>query len=326
MLPLRPLQPLPYPSFDDPTLIGLAKKGFAWAEGSVEGAQFRWLSPPDWAEVGKLPEQKGGFAPAMGFVHKPTGAVAGLRYGRAAWAFDPGDFLDVADPRPFDRANAYVLDGTLVAERVGRNGPSLIAAAAHRLGHHVFLIGSEAPVAGGEKLMEALSVLNSGLRIKAEPLQTATEVVHRLRGLALRFSGPARSEVVETAGTAVVTTPYGSHRSEVILRVEKAERTLAEALAQEEKAVAAGGCPLRAESLRFATLERVTDALAGPVLVENLDSEDGRELALVAAVISSGGLLVVRGLYPGPGLSKEAWLAARYALARLLRTLEPLEA
>ena len=101
MLPLRSYQALPSPSFDDATMKGLSDKGYAWAAGEVEGVAFRWLSPRKWTLVGRLPQtSQGGFVPAMAFVDKATGAMATLRYAHVSWEFDPGDLLDVADPRP----------------------------------------------------------------------------------------------------------------------------------------------------------------------------------------------------------------------------------
>jgi hypothetical protein len=319
MLPLRAYQPLPLPSFDDSTLKGLSDKGYAWAEGEVKGVRFRWLSPRSWSLVGRLPEAGGGhgFVPAMAFVDKGSGATAALRYSPAAWELDPGDLLDVADPRPFERANAYTLGETLVAERAGHHDSLLVSAAAYRRGTHVFLVTSEGPLDRGPELMEALGVLNSGLRIDAVSSSIEADEPHALKGLGLGLRLPARSVAMEDGETAVVTTTYGQQRATVLLRRDRSGRKAAEVLALEEKAV--GG--VRPDSLRFATAPPLSPAFAAPVLIENLDTADGRELALVAGPLARDGMLVARALYPAAATDKAVWLAARHALGKLMRSV-----
>jgi hypothetical protein len=135
----------------------------------------------------------------------------------------------------------------------------------------------------------------------------------------------ARSAVEERGEATMVATPFGRLRSEVLLRVDRSGVKVAEILAREEKAVDDSLCRVLAESLRFATTPPLSPAFAGPVLVENLDTEDGRELSLVAGPLAHGGTLVVRALYPAPDPYKPAWLAARYALAKLLRSTKLVE-
>jgi hypothetical protein len=326
MLPLKAYAPLPHPTFDDATMKALAERGYAWADGEVEGVAFRWLSPRRWTLVGRLPPASDdGFVPAMGFVNEKLGARAGLRYAGPSWEFDPGDFLDVADARPFREANAYVLGETVVAERAGKNDDTIMMAAAYRLGRHFFMITSEAPAQHAPELLEPLSVLNSGLRIRASGTPIGPENAHDLKGLSLRVRCSDGTEVTGEPGGATLNTAYREHRSEVRLRIERSPFKSAEALAREEKAVAEAPCPLRHESIRYASLKGIAVS-SGEVLVENIDTEDGRELALVAAPLAGDRGLVIRALYPGPTISKTGWLAARYALARLLKSAELLEA
>ncbi|MFC1705881.1 hypothetical protein ACFL59_03550 [Planctomycetota bacterium] len=318
-------RPLPHPRLDDEAFEEYVRRGFKWSDGEVSGVRFRWLTPPDWILAADLPAKGAdGFTPVMGLAHSQIQAAIGLRYSRASFDFDPGDFLDAADPRPFDQATSYTLNQSVVAERVGTCEGKTIATAAHRRGPHLFMIAAELPEWAADWVRTGATAMTAGLLIKGEHpglverYQTTTS-----RTVSCSFERLARSTFSEGGGRATVQLPFPKARSEITLHVVSGADDPEASVAAELAALATSVAPPKPESVREGKLAAASPAYETPFHVRELELEGDREATVAAVGTGEGRVLVIRGLFPARRTSLNAWLSGRFSLARLIGTLRP---
>jgi hypothetical protein len=247
----------------------------------------------------------------------------GLRYSQVAFDFDPSDFLDVADSRPFSSANSGIRDGWIVAERIGVMGDQVVVAAAHRRGPHLFVVSGQCPKEHKKPLMTHLTTLSAGLVVEAEVAPFAgTYQTANLQAPALSFVCPKNAHIDLQQDAVSLRIPFGEHHAELLISqapMEAPEKALNGASVMLSKRY---GQPQRG-SIRNAQIEEGALESNNFGVVRSMTLRNGQELCLVVLRSQkTSRTLAVQGLYPGSTQSSRAWMAARFAMSRLVGTLK----
>lgn len=325
MLPVIKGRTLPLPDYTAERVAELGKSGYAFTPAQVNGLTLKWLTPPGWTRAAELPPKgSDGFTPVLGFMHRDTGAVAALRYSQAAFDFDPGDFIDAADPHTYSEATSYALHGMMVAERGGqKDANTFIATALHRRGPHVLLASCEWAKAHHEELLPAVTAFNTGILLDGEhPRLAELYRTHTVAPLGIQLRAPERAEVTPSDHAVTVRTPYGAHTGEItITAVTGAKLATAMNLAVINLSKVHGK-PSQA-TVRKANLQLPWNE-AGPrqLDVHSMELGNESECTVVAAPLGPSHTFLVQALYPSRKAHTNAWLSARFTTGLLATSLE----